>query len=67
MKKITKKMMEEYQPMGNRYGTYRTYCELHGSCDNCNPKVRLLCKIRNRWINYIQEMIIEKEVSKNDR
>ena len=47
MKKITKQMMKDYQPMGNRYGTYRTYCELHGSCDVCNPKVRFLCKVKN--------------------
>lgn len=67
MKKITKKMMEDYQPNGNRYGTYRTYCELHGSCNNCNQKVRFLCKVRNRWINDIQEKIIKKEVMKNER
>lgn len=66
MKKITKKMMKDYQPNGNRYGTYRTYCELHGCCDICNPKVRFLCKVRNNWINSIQEIIIKKEISKND-
>lgn len=66
MKKITKKMMEDYQPNGKRYGTYRTYCELHGCCDICNPKVRFLCKVRNNLINSIQEFIIKKEISKND-
>ena len=65
-KKITRKMMNEYQPNGNKYGTYRTYCELNGCCDTCNPKVRFLCKVRNRWINSIQEYIIEKEIDKND-
>lgn len=66
MKKITKQMMKDYQPNGNRYGTYRTYCELHSSCDVCNPKVKFLCKVRNRWINSIQELIIKKEITRND-
>jgi len=39
------------------YGTFNSYCFLHGCCEECNRWVRLLCKIKNK-IETIQEAII---------
>lgn len=40
-------------------GIFATFCDLNSSCDDCNRRVRLWCKIRNR-IRKRQETIIKK-------
>ena len=47
---------------GVRKSNFKTYCELIDSCEVCNPKIRFLCKIKNK-IENIQTEIIRKELN----
>lgn len=44
--------------MANVYGTFQTYCNEHSCCDDCDRKVRFLCKVKNR-IEELQSKIIK--------
>lgn len=65
MKKITIEQLNNYRDI-TLVNTYRAYCDLHSCCEECNPKVKFLCKIRNGFIDRLARKIILKEVMKND-
>ena len=44
-------------------GLSRRYCFLNSCCENCNPKVRFWCKVKDRLIKH-QEKIITKSLNK---
>lgn len=67
MKKITRQQLEDNRVQGYHvYGYFKSYCDLHSSCEVCNPKVRFWCKVKN-WIEDLQKKIILKEVKGNDK
>jgi len=44
-------------------GLFKKYCFLNSCCENCNLKVRLWCKMKNRITEH-QEKIITKLLNK---
>lgn len=59
-KKITRQMVNDNRHQGyNVYGIFKSYCDLHSSCDECNSRVRFLCKIKSH-IEHIQKRIVDK-------
>ncbi len=58
--KVTKQMIEESRHRGySVYGTFKGYCDLHECCDNCNKRIRFLCKAKVA-IEKMQTNIINK-------
>lgn len=65
MKKITRKQIERNRYQGNSIVDYhRSYCDLHSCCDECNPKVRFICKIKCKLTTLVNHIIL-KEVDRN--
>lgn len=62
--KITKQMLHDSRFRDNNvYGIKKAYCDLHSSCEVCNPNVRFWCwiivKIENLQTKIINKSIID--------
>lgn len=42
--------------------TFNRYCSLISCCEECNPRVRMICKVKKKLTD-IQEMIIRNELN----
>ena len=40
------------------YGYFNAYCYLNSSCDTCNRRVRLLCRLKNKIEDWQKEIIL---------
>lgn len=57
-KKITRHQLEQARHRNySVYGYFNAYCHLNESCDTCNWRIRLLCKLKNK-IEDLQKSII---------
>lgn len=62
--KVTKQMLHDSRFRNHSvYGIKKAYCDLHGSCEVCNPKVRfwcgVICKIEDLQTNIINKIVGE--------
>ena len=61
--KVTKQMLYDSRHQGYKvYGVKKGYCDLHCSCETCNPKVKFWCKTIVK-IEDLQAKIITKIVT----
>ena len=58
-KKISRYQLEQARHRGNSvFGHFNAYCHLNGSCDTCNWRVRLLCKLKNKIEDWQENIIL---------
>lgn len=54
---------EDVNSLDKVSGLFTRYCFLNSCCENCNQRVRFLCKVKNRLAEH-QEKIITKLLNK---